>query len=244
MILIYNDEGTSKDSVTALLHYFKDNEAVKTISGRELQNAAWISHTRLLIVPGGRSLPFYEKLGSAGNKNIVDFVKQGGCYLGLCAGAYYAANETIFAMGLPLELRLPGELHFFHGRAIGPVFADNLFAYASEAGARIVTVDWQDQGTYSVYFNGGCYFENADTFKNVTVLARYHANQLPAIIQCAVGKGRAILSGVHPELSFKTVPDDANLHHQSLRKNLLLADENRKKLLSELLRYTYPGLAH
>ncbi|OGT43738.1 MAG: hypothetical protein A3F13_08345 [Gammaproteobacteria bacterium RIFCSPHIGHO2_12_FULL_40_19] len=238
MILIYDDEGVSKDSIAALLNYFKESEAISPISGAELQNSAWIPNTRLLIIPGGRSLPFYEALGSAGNKNIATFVAQGGCYLGLCAGAYYAARETIFAMGLPLELQLPGALNFFSGRAIGPVFADELFAYASEAGARIVNIDWQNQQTYALYFNGGCYFESAEKFKNVAILARYSQNQLPAIIACNLGKGRAVLSGVHPELSFETVPDDAHIHHQSLRKSLLLADENRKKLLSHLIRCT------
>ena len=235
MILIYKDEGASLDSVNALLNSFKDTEA-KTVSGFDLQNTAWISHTRLLIIPGGKSVPFYEKLGAAGNKNIVAFVEQGGCYLGLCAGAYYASKETIFANGLPLELHLPGELNFFQGRAIGPVFADETFAYASEAGARVVDITWQDQQLYSLYFNGGCYFENASDFKNVEILAHYTAKKLPAIVKCAIGKGCAILSGVHPELSFETVPDDSNTHHQTLRKSLLLVDENRKRLWSALLR--------
>lgn len=227
MILIYNDEGVSKDSVASLLNYFKNSETVKFVSGTELQNAAWMSNTRLLIIPGGRSLPFYENLGSTGNKNIVAFVERGGCYLGFCAGAYYAAKDTVFAIGLPLELQLSGKLNFFPGRAIGPVFADDMFSYASEAGARIVTINWQDQRTYFVYFNGGCYFENAENFKAVTVLARYTENKLPAIIKCNIGRGRAILSGVHPELSFDTVSDDS--------KSLLLADESRKKLLLNVL---------
>jgi len=200
--LIYTDAGTSTDSVNALFNYFHQ-ENTHCVTGSDLQKNNWIKSTGLLIIPGGRSLPFYKKLGTAGNQNIKKFVEQGGCYLGLCAGAYYACQETIFAKGLPLELILPGELNFFKGRAIGPVFADKQFAYHSENGARTVEVICHDQQIYSVYFNGGCYFENAEQFKNSEILAGYVSNKKPAIIACAYGKGRAILSGVHPELSLQ-----------------------------------------
>lgn len=197
-ILIYNDEGASQECVNALLAYFKNS---KCISGEDLQKNNWIHSTRLLIMPGGRSLPFYKKLTEIGNQYIKLFVEQGGCYVGLCAGAYYASTKTVFAEGTPLALTLPGELHFFQGRAIGPVFTDKPFEYNSESGAQNVDIRFEDQKKYSVYFNGGCYFENAEAFANTHILARYEKNNLPAIIACQIGKGRAVLSGVHPELS-------------------------------------------
>ena len=110
-ILIYNDEGASQDCVTALLKYY--NDQAQFISGVDLQSDDWIQQTKVLIMPGGRSLPFYKTLGKTGNQNIIQFVEQGGCYLGLCAGAYYASGETIFANSTPLELNLSGELNFF-----------------------------------------------------------------------------------------------------------------------------------
>lgn len=199
-ILIYSDDGASQDCVNALLKYYGDQ--AQLTSGVDLQSDDWIQQTKLLIVPGGRSLPFYKTLSKVGNQNIIQFVEQGGCYLGLCAGAYYASSETIFATSTPLELNLQSELNFFLGRAIGPVFSDKKFEYNSESGAEQVDIIWQDQKKYSVYFNGGCYFENADQFSNTKILAWYTKNNLPAIIICKVGKGCALLSGVHPELSF------------------------------------------
>lgn len=199
-ILIYHDDGVSADSANALLNYFSD-ENVRFVTGAELQKPDWIHHTKRLIIPGGRSLPYYEKLGSAGNKNIIAYVAQGGTYWGFCAGAYYACTKTLFAEGLPLELKLPGELHFFEGRAIGPVFSNTKFAYESESGACVVDVIWKNENKQAVYFNGGCYFENANQFQNTEILARYAANKKAAIIACTLGKGRAVLSGVHPELT-------------------------------------------
>lgn len=200
MIFIYADEGTSSDSVAALEQYFSSRFSTRCVTANDLQDRHWIQSTRLLVMPGGRSLPFYTSLGEKGNQHIIDFVSQGGCYVGLCAGAYYAAQKTLFALGSPLELRLDGPLNFFKGSAIGPVFAANHFAYQSELGARVVLVQYQEK-SYPVYFNGGCYFELNAMRDNAAVLATYADNQLPAIIQCRVGMGKVILSGVHPELS-------------------------------------------
>ena len=192
MILIYNDKGASLVCVQALVDFLSSQHKVKCVSGSDLQKSDWLQNTNTLVIPGGRSLPFYETLSRRGNQNIRKFVEQGGTYVGICAGAYYACAETIFAEGLPLELKLPGELHFFSGRAIGPVFADEDFTYDSEKGARVVEVQWRDGTIYPTYFNGGCYFENAD---GMQVLATHVQNQQPAIIACEVGRGCVILSG-------------------------------------------------
>ena len=204
-VLIYNDDGVSTDSCSALCHFYRND--MRCVLGADLQNPDTFSCATLFIVPGGRSLPFYDKLGKAGNQNIKNFVEQGGTYFGLCAGAYYASTKTIFAENSPLALFLPGELHFFQGSAIGPVFAEKDFAYHSEAGARWVDIIWQDGRTDSVYFNGGCYFEDAENYPNTVVLARYQENAKPAIIACSVGLGYAILSGVHPELTIGSGSD-------------------------------------
>ncbi len=235
MILIYNDEGASSVCVQALVDYLSTKHEIKCVSGYDLQKTDWMQHTAVLIIPGGRSLPFYETLGLQGNQHIREFVEQGGTYFGICAGAYYACAETIFAEGLPLELKLHGALHFFSGRAIGPVFADEDFTYDSEKGARVVDVQWQDGDIYSAYFNGGCYFDNHDV--KTTVLATYADNQKPAMIACSVGLGRAILSGIHPELSYETIPNDSDPHHQYLRMQLMQGDTNRVKMLSQLFDY-------
>jgi biotin--protein ligase len=235
VILIYNDKGASLVCVQALVDFLSTKHDVKCVCGDDLQKKEWMQNTRALIIPGGRSLPFYDTLGSRGNQHIREFVEQGGTYVGICAGAYYACAETIFAQGLPLELTLPGELHFFSGRAIGPVFADEDFTYDSEKGARVVTVQWQNNAIYPAYFNGGCYFDNGDS--KTSVLATYADNQKPAIIVCSVGAGRAILSGVHPELSYDSIPSDSDPHHQYLRNQLLLKNNDRIQLLSQLFNF-------
>lgn len=219
MIFIYCDEGTSADSVAALKAYFSTQFEIRCIAAKELQERSWIYSASLFVMPGGRSLPFYAALGEAGNQHIIDFVMQGGTYLGLCAGAYYAAEKTLFALNSPLELLLSGPLNFFKGNAIGPVFKLNQFAYRSESGAEIVSVRYQEN-TYPVYFNGGCYFELTAAQNHVNILATYTENDLPAVIDCSVGLGKVILSGVHPELSLKGTANAPETADEILRKKL------------------------
>jgi biotin--protein ligase len=93
----------------------------------------WAARCALLVMPGGADLPYCRRLAGRGNALISDFVAAGGGYLGLCAGAYYAAARVDFEPGTLLEVAGPRELAFFGGTARGAAFRG--FDYASEAGA-------------------------------------------------------------------------------------------------------------
>ena len=167
----------------------------------------WEANTDLVIIPGGRDIPYDRHLRGEANDRIRRFVENGGSYLGICAGGYYGSAMVIFEEGGELEVLEKRELAFFPGRAIGPVFGKGVFAYNSKKGACEALLNWKG-GKCSAFFNGGCYFE--DAHKYAEVIATYADLDLPAIISCKVGKGRAILSGVHPECP---VRDD---HERSL----------------------------
>lgn len=61
------------------------------------------------------------------------------------------------------------------------------------------------------YFNGGCFFEAPEQHGDATVLGRYGElkGSPAAIVLCSVGKGRALLSGVHVEY----LVEDLSLDH-------------------------------
>ena len=149
------------------------------------------------IMPGGRDRPYAAALDGRGNAQIRSFVEQGGTYLGICAGAYYGAKRVEFERGSPLEVSEDRELAFFDGIATGPAYGPG-FAYNSEQGARMALLH-TEQGIMRVYYNGGCTFQG--DLQNVKIHARYQdiKGHPPAIIECAVGKGQAFLSGVHLE---------------------------------------------
>lgn len=227
-VLIYQDEGVSERGpyyVFDMLRRTLDLSflRLKIIDAHYLcQTDDWMHNATLLIVPGGRARPYYDSLGAlweargcaepgryrdleaigVGNEKIRTFVESGGHYLGICAGAYYGAEKTVFDERGPLEVLDPGALKLFAGAAVGPLFP---YDYYSESGSSvefIIAKFYPDPA--AIYFNGGCHFV-ADISDQSTVLASYSnhltesSQQKNAIVQSTVGKGTAILSGVHFE---------------------------------------------
>ncbi len=151
-------------------------------------------------MPGGRSRFFFEHLQGKPNEQIIAFVKGGGRYVGICGGAYYASRQTVFARGTPLEIIIERSLDFYPGCAEGPIFNTEEFSYdgdtgVSETGASLVPIHFDDEPRLA-YYNGGCTFHGAEA----TTIATY-SDKRPAIVYCPVGRGDAILTGVHPEYS-------------------------------------------
>src|SRR5690606_9878232 len=73
------------------------------------------------IMPGGASRYAAAKLNGAGNKAILDYVSGGGTYIGICAGAYYAARAIEWKKGQKDEILVENELSLYLGLASGPV---------------------------------------------------------------------------------------------------------------------------
>jgi len=166
---------------------------------QELCEGNWINDASILIMPGGRDRPYHKDLQGSGNAQIRRFVEQGGIYLGICAGAYYGCKRVEFNKGFPLEVCEDRELGFFSGTAVGPAYGNGTFSYSNSSGARAAKIS-TNTGDFHVYYNGGCTFEgDLSCYK---ILARYVElpSQPAAIIECSMGKGKAILSGVHLEM--------------------------------------------
>ena len=207
IIYIYNDYGISQTSCdaikTSLLKMTPSNQ-IRPINAEQIIKGAWRETARLFIMPGGVDLHYCHMLNGAGNRQIKAYVTEGGIYIGICAGAYYGTAYCDFAytvnknpQNTVIETR---ELAFYPGGSVGPYLAP--YEYNSENGARIAKILYKRK-IHHVYFNGGCYFEAPERFPNTTVLARYNNEgfaQHAAIIKCTVGNGKALLSGVHPEI--------------------------------------------
>lgn len=185
-------------------------------SQRAILNEPWTASCALLVFPGGADLAYCRALNGYGNRRIAQYVRQGGAYLGLCAGGYYGAGRCEFEVGNgELEVVGPRELAFFPGTCRGGAFHG--FKYHSEVGARAprLTVRRQalgeEQGleeSFRCYYNGGGVYVDCKgpASKDVEVLASYAAKldvdggeDKAAVVYCKVGDGGAILSGVHPE---------------------------------------------
>lgn len=214
-VLIYNGPGTSNNSVqgslstlTALLSPYY---SVRLISAAALKSEPWSSTTSLLVIPGGRDLPYCSDLNGEGTRKIDEYVRRGGRYLGLCAGAYFASKRVEFELGSPIAVAGSRELSFWQGTCRGCAFDG--FKYDSEDGAKTVKVTVSNsQGATNLsseidlYWNGGGVFVDADKSDKVSILAAYRdepkvSGGSAAVISITHGKGSAVLSALHPELS-------------------------------------------
>jgi glutamine amidotransferase-like uncharacterized protein len=199
-IAIYSDEGVSLQATNVLSHRLREMKtAFAFITSKDIKDGK-LSSFSTLALPGGRDVPYHEKLKGKGCKEILNFVEAGGLYLGICAGAYFACSELEFDLGLPLEVKGKRDLGFFPGKAVGPAYGNGTFCYQSPKGSRAAKLLLPSRHLFC-FFKGGCLFENAEEKKEIQILARYGdlEGNPPAIIERSIGKGRAVLSGVHIE---------------------------------------------
>lgn len=204
------------------------------LSLEELLEGSWSQNSSLFIMPGGRDCPYHEDLKGAGNAQIRRFVEKGGIYLGICAGAYYGCKRVEFNKGFPLEVCEERELCFFSGTAVGPAYGKGTFSYTSSLGARAAKIT-TEMGDFFVFYNGGCTFEGDLT--QCKVLARYAdlPGQPAAIIECPIGKGKAILSGVHLENSATSL-NRKDPHLKPLIPILEQEEEQRIRFWEEMIK--------
>lgn len=217
-VLVFDGPGVSSSCLlhtkNALKQLLATRYDVITISAESLIKDPWTATCALLVFPGGRDLGFISSLGETGARRIKHFVEQdGGRYLGLCAGAYYACPSIEFELNRELyEVKGKRPLEFYAGVCRGTAFPG--FVYDTEQGARDAVIDleplawkqvWEAHPpSVAVYYNGGGYFdEPASDDSSASVLARYKElpHQPPAGLLCTPGTsgGKAVLWAVHPE---------------------------------------------
>jgi glutamine amidotransferase-like uncharacterized protein len=100
-----------------------------------------------ILFPGGSGSAFYKRLGNMSTK-IIEWVHGGGSYIGVCAGAYLAANHLMIT-----PLTIPDK--------------------AWERGLHEASIQMNGKEHIVNYHNGPVFIMD---FANVEVLARYNSN--------------------------------------------------------------------
>ncbi|KAG8741822.1 biotin holocarboxylase synthetase [Ceratobasidium sp. 414] len=249
-VLVYKGHGVSETSLfhtlATLNKILSPNYTVTAVDAKLLETQPWPASCALLVIPGGRDLPYAQHLACS-IKKIKDFVNSGGAYLGICAGAYFGSSRVEWEVGTPLEVVGDRELKFFPGTCRGCAYPG--FEYESEKGAQLLDItatihgEGSEQTFEGIYYNGGGVFEGADTPQmralGVLVAARY-PNGKPAAVTCAVGRGTAALWGLHPEYSTNRDPYRTVLEHSSQKDANGISDRESKRL--ELMSGILAGL--
>ena len=206
-IFVYLDQGVDVPFAQKFVEQLQAKYVCHLITAQEIIHTSWMKEADLLVIPGGRDLPYVELLHNLGTDRIKEYVMQGGRFLGICAGAYFASSYVEFDKGGSLHVEGERSLKFFPGKTVGPLFGP--YFYDTKESAKIVSVRYQDEEEHFLshsYYNGGCCFENVKSCvyhvlanSNSSTCLGIYDNGVPSIVRCQVGKGLAILSGVHFE---------------------------------------------
>lgn len=215
-VLVFQSANTSSSIVPNLQKAFDGIAAVKTISPRELGKTKKIDESTIaFILPGiiGEDSTYHHDIGRKGNKKITGYVEDGGVFMGICAGAYYAARQIIYEppWRTAPKTRKPG-LDFFNGIAKGPLnnLAVNDFdSWFSDLSVTMLTTK-NDKGYTTLcgtmYGNGPVLLPDTSE-KDLCVIARYDdAPDKPiAIASKNIKDGLAIFSGALPYIDYMPV---------------------------------------
>eukprot|EP01130_Rhizamoeba_saxonica_P003832 TRINITY_DN1588_c0_g1_i2.p1 TRINITY_DN1588_c0_g1~~TRINITY_DN1588_c0_g1_i2.p1 ORF type:complete len:213 (-),score=51.84 TRINITY_DN1588_c0_g1_i2:79-717(-) len=180
----------------------------------------------MLIIPGGWVFDFETDLTPLGEQKINEFVKNGGGYLGICAGAFFASGD-----GYPnarIEKKIIG------GRA-GIVWGTGkVHVTFTDKGREIFDLQVPESEQWSMYFANGALFKMEEgctncildipitqydslitykSFKGRNIVPNHpviegvelvsdNFHDFPSAAICGeFGEGRVICFGPHPELS-------------------------------------------
>lgn len=130
----------------------------------------------IVAVPGGvGDSDTYRYLMKENGPRIRDFVNNGGKYLGICMGAYWAEREYLDILD--------------DVRAVQYITRSNTDTHRPHA--KNIEINWMGNDM-KMYFYDGCAFVGDEN--KFTTIARYKNNDPMAIIQKNIG-----LIGCHPE---------------------------------------------
>ncbi len=188
-IALYSDQGVWEDGKVALIQMFRSAGHIIDTVNADFVNSGIPADYDLLVIPGGWAVSYRRRINNHGLSAIRNFVANGGIYLGICAGSYFAA-DTVEWQGR----RYDYPLDLYDGIAVGAI--DQIAPWPQYDMSRIfITREIGDSIQFVLYY-GGPYFSGGffDT------LAVYTEIDQPAIIKFRYGSGWVVLSGVHPEI--------------------------------------------
>ncbi len=164
---------------------FDEQDAVSLDLGR---------HFDVILFPGGFAAEYKNYISD--HDNILNFIAEGGSFIGSCAGAYYASDILRWQGS---DYQYP--LSLFDGKGIGPL--SGLIGWG-EAATFILEPQHPANDSFSrsldFYYFDGPYFEPYKDLDDYEVLATYAKNDKPAVIAGRYGKGKYLLLGPHPEI--------------------------------------------
>ncbi|MCB9965126.1 MAG: hypothetical protein H6855_03495 [Rhodospirillales bacterium] len=186
---------------------------IRPITSDELRARQNISpqETIAFFLPGGWKANYDARLGEDGFQILRDYVQDGGAFVGICAGAFYASSKMRWQPSPDILVEKNPSLSFFNGLSAGPArLTDNPHSDGSGSwhDASIASVTCYDTygafQAHCLHWGGPRFYPEAED--RLSPLATF--NQLdntPCILSGTFGAGLVTLSSVHPEITSKQI---------------------------------------
>jgi glutamine amidotransferase-like uncharacterized protein len=242
-IVVYCDRGVGALSLLQLIKSLKVSFPLAKISriSQECLLKGCLQQNQLLIMPGGRDIDYSLYLNKEATEVILDFVHQGGRYLGICAGAYFASSYVRFQLDTDTTFIDSRPLNFFSGEAIGPAYRSSLYEYESLKECKVICLkslqsDFKE--TYWAYYNAGCIFklliDPIHPYRPLLEYPEITGINNWAVVECWPKKGYSLLCGIHPEYHYSHMPTKQN-YSKILKEQLREHQESIQDLFVQLV---------
>ena len=177
MALYMHPPECSVDCVNAMVSALSSNYEIRLFNESELDDNDFFDNIDVVAFPGGiGDSDSYTNFFTRRRANrIAEFISSGGHYLGICMGAYWAAEryfDILDGVNAVQYIKQPN--------------ADVRRSYGT-----VASVTWNGQPEKMYFYDGCALIGDEDKFKTI---ARYANGDPMAIIQ-----GRIGLIGCHPE---------------------------------------------
>lgn len=198
-VLIYSDDGTWLDGIIALEKFFEhQNVTTKRIYAADLNTDNWNKEAEAILFPGGYSYNYQLAISLDAIDEIRNYVSNGGAYIGICAGAYFASKTVEWEGG-----SYPYELALFDGTATGSL--DYIAPWPEYKMTQLCLnsdnpINSGGDTSISVLYYGGPIFTPNTGVEVNTVATWDDANSTAAIINFEYDNGRVLLIGPHLEI--------------------------------------------
>ena len=197
-IALYSDRGADEDCIRATTNMLKwMGYTVELVKANCINNEG-LDNFSILCIPGGDMYRYSQDISSEGKEHIKNFIHEGGSYIGICGGAYFASEKVIWrGSQLPMA-----PLGIFLGTTNGPI--DEIVTYPGFGMCKVNIVDSMHPITQSepdsawmLYYWGPMFLPNKDA--DISILGKYDIGNQPAMVAFDYGIGRVFLIGTHPE---------------------------------------------
>lgn len=206
-VAIYDDEGCWADGITAFEKFLDwKGASYHRLNGKDIRFGKLNNiDYDIIYIPGGMANFYYKRMQDGGVNSLREFVKNGGGYIGICAGAYFAADSIIWENG-----KYNYNLDLFDGIAYGSIKEiipwDNYTLTNITLNLDNQLSKFQKKQYTTLYYGGPAFLPHNNS--NINILATWDSFQnKPAIINFKYGEGRVFLTGPHLEIEENSLRD-------------------------------------